>query len=340
LQGNRFVDYLESAPEVVIANRDHEEIGRLKRSSFRHATICGVTLDPFTELAARTQHLRKIGVDLGKRPIWLLSVDDLRVYADLIKGPLTFLHFIEQRMIAARSELVDLNDEMDHLGLYLKENNYAMYAAELAGTDSAKVQFNGYCTPIDEYYSAMARGDPAVAPRQKTPARIAEIIEFLNRSEKPGRSAISSFLLDAASDYREMIARLIDEQIKGNSELGRPKPFSTYGDHAFTLWTWSPPVQRNSVFALRHTMAVVAAAHEERRLMVELECDATGKVADVHWSHVNLDGLSADGRAKVEIAAIELRRQRVALAKKDHKIGRNEPCPCGSGKKYKECCLV
>ena len=23
---------------------------------------------------------------------------------------------------------------------------------------------------------------------------------------------------------------------------------------------------------------------------------------------------------------------------KDHKIGRNDPCPCGSGKKYKKCC--
>jgi hypothetical protein len=22
------------------------------------------------------------------------------------------------------------------------------------------------------------------------------------------------------------------------------------------------------------------------------------------------------------------------------KIGRNEPCPCGSGKKYKQCCLA
>ncbi|MDD4439163.1 MAG: SEC-C metal-binding domain-containing protein [Tissierellia bacterium] len=23
---------------------------------------------------------------------------------------------------------------------------------------------------------------------------------------------------------------------------------------------------------------------------------------------------------------------------KSNKIGRNEPCPCGSGKKYKKCC--
>lgn len=24
---------------------------------------------------------------------------------------------------------------------------------------------------------------------------------------------------------------------------------------------------------------------------------------------------------------------------KDHKIGRNDPCPCGSGLKYKKCCF-
>lgn len=24
----------------------------------------------------------------------------------------------------------------------------------------------------------------------------------------------------------------------------------------------------------------------------------------------------------------------------DQKIGRNDPCPCGSGKKYKQCCML
>ena len=27
------------------------------------------------------------------------------------------------------------------------------------------------------------------------------------------------------------------------------------------------------------------------------------------------------------------------IVRKEAKIGRNEPCPCGSGKKYKQCCL-
>ena len=26
-------------------------------------------------------------------------------------------------------------------------------------------------------------------------------------------------------------------------------------------------------------------------------------------------------------------------SRNDPKIGRNEPCPCGSGKKYKKCCV-
>jgi uncharacterized protein YecA (UPF0149 family) len=26
--------------------------------------------------------------------------------------------------------------------------------------------------------------------------------------------------------------------------------------------------------------------------------------------------------------------------KKAPKVGRNDPCPCGSGKKYKKCCLA
>ncbi|MCI7098671.1 MAG: SEC-C domain-containing protein [Lachnospiraceae bacterium] len=26
------------------------------------------------------------------------------------------------------------------------------------------------------------------------------------------------------------------------------------------------------------------------------------------------------------------------VVKTDKKVGRNDPCPCGSGKKYKKCC--
>ena len=30
--------------------------------------------------------------------------------------------------------------------------------------------------------------------------------------------------------------------------------------------------------------------------------------------------------------------QKKPEVRKDAKVGRNDPCPCGSGKKYKQCC--
>lgn len=33
------------------------------------------------------------------------------------------------------------------------------------------------------------------------------------------------------------------------------------------------------------------------------------------------------------------RKRNKQLVRDHYKIGRNEPCPCGSGKKYKNCCL-
>src|SRR5208337_3295957 len=111
-----------------------------------------VTLDAFTELAARANQLRTVGVDVGHQSVWSLSIDDLRIYSDLFRNPLRFLHFVEQRMLAARSELVDLNDELDHLGLYIENNNYSQYARELRGSTNAKLVFDGYRKPIDEYY--------------------------------------------------------------------------------------------------------------------------------------------------------------------------------------------
>jgi len=31
---------------------------------------------------------------------------------------------------------------------------------------------------------------------------------------------------------------------------------------------------------------------------------------------------------------------KVQLARKPPRVGRNEPCPCGSGKKFKKCCFT
>lgn len=337
-QGGRFVDYLESASEVAIADEAHNEIARLRRSDFRHITICAVTLDAFSDLAARAQHLRPVGIDVGVRPVWVVSIDDLRAYADLFTNPLVFLHFLEQRMSAAQSKLVNLNDEMDHFGLYVAQNNYAQFADELAGERVHRLNFDGYGDSVDEHFAAVLRGEAGAPPAQKMPARVAEIVDVLNRAGGPGASELASYILDWGGELRDQVHAGIEEQLDGNKRLGRARPLSIYGDVPTTVHVWSPDVPRKAGESLDHTRAVMALHGEQERRLIELEYGAAGELLSARSEKVVGEDLPPAAAARARIGAENIRRRRLRQAHASGKIGRNEACPCGSGRKYKHCC--
>jgi preprotein translocase subunit SecA len=335
-QGSRFVDFLESAPEVSIADSEHNEITKLRRSDYRHVTVCTITLDAFTALAARAQHLAPLGIDVGQRPLWPLSLDDLRVYAGLFDNPLIFLHFVEQRVRAGRSDKVDLNDEMDHFGMYITENNYTQYAEELS-ENADKMQFDGYTTPVNEYFSSVLVGDAPPKPRQKMSSRIAEIIDLLGASNEPHRAELSSYILDGAGDWRDTLASSIENALKENKELKRSRPLSSYGGMEMTQFVWSPDAPRNAELAIEHTRVVMLAANEAVRRLVEFEYDKDGKLYGAHLRHVTLAGVADAEVERLRAQAVALQQQRIESAQAKGKIGRNDRCPCGSGKKWKKC---
>lgn len=337
-QGGRFVDYLESADEVALADEDHNEIAKLRRSDFRHITVCAVTLDAFSDLAARAQHLGPVGIDVGTRPVWVVSIDDLRAYADLFTNPLVFLHFLEQRMRAARSKLVDLHDEMDHFGLYVAQNNYAQFADELAGGRVQRLNFDGYGDKVDEYFAAVLSGEAGPPPAQEMPARIAELIDILHRAGGPGAAALASYVLDWGGELRDQIQAGINEQLDGNKRLGRARPLSIYGDVPTTVQVWSPDAPLKPGAGLDHTRAVMALHNEQERRLIELEYGAAGELLSARSERVLQQGLPPAVVARARIGAENIRQRRLLQERALGKIGRNQACPCGSGRKYKHCC--
>ncbi len=54
--------------------------------------------------------------------------------------------------------------------------------------------------------------------------------------------------------------------------------------------------------------------------------------------HSSKEGYGVGSAGQGEIPPPRPQRPRPATVVKDDKIGRNDPCPCGSGKKYKNCC--
>jgi hypothetical protein len=239
-QGKRFLDYIKSAHAVGLFDAQHKQIGELRNGEFRHITLCAVTLDPLTEIAAQVQHLAKVGVDVGTESVWAVPLDDLRVYVDIFDNPLLFLHYVEQRMKAFRSSILRLDDELDHLGLYLKHNDYALYAQELHDRSQARIMFGGYRSEIDRFFSERMLDPTAPCPlKQSTPARILEIVEFLSQSSKPRRVEIASYLLNLESEAREKISDAINEELLRQVTTKRPIPFSTYGEVNVTVACWT-----------------------------------------------------------------------------------------------------
>ena len=288
-QGSRFIEYLSSADSVTLFDKDHNEIDALKRGDFRQVTICPITIDPFTELASQVQHLKKVGVDVGSLPVWAISVDDLRVYADIFDSPLRFLHYVEHRMKAFETTDIQSEDELDHLGLYLKHNNYSQYAGELrANLD--RLSFHGYRSEIDKFFKArMLDGNAPCPLKQETPKRIQEIVDFLSKCNKPGRTEISSFLLDFGETWRTRIANAIDEELERQPDTKRAKPFSTVGSVPMTIFCWCPPwATRDARIAEEHTTKAAILGDDKRRLLLELELSEVGELKDINWKWISI----------------------------------------------------
>jgi uncharacterized protein YecA (UPF0149 family) len=82
---------------------------------------------------------------------------------------------------------------------------------------------------------------------------------------------------------------------------------------------------------------VMVANDEASRRLVELEYTEDSVLIGAHMKHVSLAGLANAELERIKAASLSLRRKRVEQARAKGKIGRNEPCPCGSGKKFKRC---
>jgi preprotein translocase subunit SecA len=54
---------------------------------------------------------------------------------------------------------------------------------------------------------------------------------------------------------------------------------------------------------------------------------------EMHFEHAEASALAADE----SVEEVTQEQQEQPFVRSDKKVGRNEPCPCGSGKKYKQC---
>lgn len=106
-------------------------------------------------------------------------------------------------------------------------------------------------------------------------------------------------------------------------------PKQEYKREAFEMFTTMLDRIKHDVVSLisrveLRTQEDVEAIEEQRR--------QSG--GDMEMQHDQVDGMTGE----TEQANPDIEQQAKPITREGKKVGRNEPCPCGSGKKYKQCC--
>lgn len=340
-QGRRFVEYLQSSQGVLLFDSSKKEVGRLSASDFRRITVCVVTIDPFTEIAAKIEHLDSIGIDIGSTPTWAISLDDLRGISEIFTNPLVFLHFVEQRMKASQSKEIQLDDEFDHVGLYFAVNDYSLHAAELKRDLAPNIKFAGYRKSIDEFFHERQFNPNHPSPfAQEIPVMMQMILNYCLEKASEPMVSLSSFLLDASAEGREQIAEGISRALQQQSVRKKIQVPSLAGEVRLTIACWQPHLfAPDRDLVKRHARAELFAHGEEDRFVLELFFNRSSEIIQIEWKRIFRSEIPSYEHSLYASEADNLRRRRVRQAlQSSRRIGRNVKCPCGSGKKYKHCC--
>jgi SEC-C motif-containing protein len=82
------------------------------------------------------------------------------------------------------------------------------------------------------------------------------------------------------------------------------------------------------------TVEFVASYKQKNQVLNHHEISQFRKTNDGKWLFVSGESLPGDGADEAPAP------KRETMVRESQKIGRNDPCLCGSGKKYKACCLL
>lgn len=306
-------------------------------NTFDDVFTFSVTVDNFNEFAAKAEKLSIISL---KEETIVISYDDLLAYAGYFDEPIRFLHYLKQRKAAMRVPQYQMYDEFDHLGLYIDRNLYALDPSQYG--DVKNVIWQGFRQSLDEYFNLLfANPSAAKKPTQNMPEQISEIIEYLGYDVSPEKIRLAHYLMDLASVAKEDLAGQIKYALKRQRELKRAVPLAAFGDIKYCAFISMPGIIQYPIQEQLDYAYAAASRNEEIPVMwISLEYDNKKRLVSAKGKKCFFSDLEGDDIERIRHMGREKARDWVLQYKMTHgKIGRNDYCPCGSGRKYKFCCI-
>jgi hypothetical protein len=306
----------------------------------RDIYMMSVTVDNINDFAARAEKLSFLELKCNAISV---SVDDLMVYREYFSSPLLFLHFLKQRRAATQEEKLALNDELDHLGMYIFHNCY-YYQTDLASKNT-RLNFYGYREELDKYFCSLYHPQlKSKKPTQNIPDLFLRIIKYLESEDKSNKVEISNYLLDFSSESREELCNHIEYGIDRQKKIKRMILLAGAGagdSLRYTCFINQPNITPLTKEEKRESvLASLIWNEEEDRILLDMYFDEKDQFYKLIYKKYTEEDILEDEMEKLrskgeQIADLRLKKYKSIYGKR---IGRNQLCPCASGKKYKRCC--
>ena len=347
-QCNRFFNYLNSADEVPIFQKVDGKLVEVKRinlSKYRQIIPVGLTIETLSPFSCTCKAFSNVEPILGKHAFISLSIDDLLVLTRFLKTTGELIHYLEVRQAMGNLKQIMMFDEMEHLGAYITKNRF-----DLSILDSLKGEFfnqvvsSGTDEIVDKYF-ADPNFDQNDIPSQKYPPNVQKLLQVLERTKSLNWLGINSFIRNLADEVRDQLDMLLSKSCRRLFQI----PYLSFGftgrDENLFIWVQRNDFRIETKRLHEKAQAFALAVDSVKVKVVLLSFDPKGEYTSAICFSVTQPQYKTEENKHIFEDAEEMRARRTNFyrgAKSNSsckvKVGKNDPCPCGSGLKFKKCC--
>jgi hypothetical protein len=344
-QARRVIRVLERDGRIRFKERASGRTIEVTREQLQRVMPISVTLQHLSSLTTQLAITRQLGLFKGNAYPWSVSVDDLDVITRFGGSPDVFLHYIERRTAHQHISISMMGDELDIFGHYLDNRLHPAVNEqnpEIAEHDGPRmISFDGGEERFEAVYRAEWYGrEPDCEPiALQVPSQIQQVLTELRQRDDYGARWIAFALLGLSSPALAKLNAAIRDLWKTRTEGRRmPRFTAVEGDVVITVIMHAgldeEMFRKNAIartqlekYATRASVAVTIGIDQR---------DTTKPFELALWME---DAWEYDEVIEELLMQDRKTERRMLLLKKGKKIGRNDACPCGSGKKFKHCCI-
>lgn len=336
----RTMNYITAGTEATIYDSQKNVKATISVPNKNNIFTFSITVDNINSFAAKAEKLKFLNLNT---PTICLSVDDLMVYRDYFESPLQFIHFLYQRRAATLVETLVLNDELDHLGMYIFNNCYALFASTLGLDEHTKMNYAGYREELDTYFTQLYHKQlHPQKPQQELPDLFKWILKYLEQSGSDDRIVIANYLLSFDFDAKKAFSEQVNATYRKQAEIKRRQAICAFGkgEHSlrYTCFIGQPQVEEiSSDDKIEYVLGDIARYNEDDRTLINLYFNEIGEFKSLDFKLYTKTDIKDDYDKYYGIGDSHASSRVRSYLSTHKKIGRNDMCPCWSGLKYKKC---